>query len=152
MDAAGACAVCRHLGKQCDANCILSPYFPAERAQEFKYVHKVFGIHNLTQIVSSVEENERATAVETLIIEAKMRVHDKVHGSYGVEKSLRDQWSNAVRELNLVNHYLRLLRGAAAVPLDGETDAPPSEHAVGPSNRYVFQGVLGGASAPPTIF
>lgn len=118
-----ACAVCRHLGKQCERNCILGPYFPQERIQEFKCVHRIFGIHNLTQIVSSVEENERPTTVQTLILEAQMRVHDMVHGSYGVEKTLRAQCTNAVKELNFVKQQLRFLRGGGG---GGVGVAPPS--------------------------
>lgn len=134
---AAACAVCRHLGKQCDQNCILGPYFPPERMQEFKCVHKIFGIHNLTQIVSSVEENERATTVETLILEAQMRVHDMVHGSYGVEKRLREQWTNTLKELNLVKQQLRFARGfigQEAPPPSQEREGPRSDTA-GPSNK-----------------
>lgn len=111
MDVVPNCAVCIHLGRPCDETCILGPYFPVERIEDFQCVHKCFGISNLTKIVSSVEENERATTVETLILEAEMRLQDRMHGSVGVKKMLEAEVSKAEKELNVINQHLRFLRG-----------------------------------------
>ncbi|KAH6755773.1 hypothetical protein C2S52_010191 [Perilla frutescens var. hirtella] len=116
---AGPCAVCKHLAKDfCDATCNLGPYFPLHRTEDFQCVHKVFGIPNLTNILSSVKENERATTVETLILEARMRLRDRVHGSLQVEKKLQAEVKTVEKELEAVNRQLRFFRG------EGEPSCP----------------------------
>ncbi|KAL8227767.1 hypothetical protein R6Q57_015351 [Mikania cordata] len=63
-----ACASCRHQRKKCTQKCMLAPFFPAEKAQDFQTVHKVFGISNVTKL---------------LIWEANCRLHDPVLGALG---------------------------------------------------------------------
>ncbi|KAL8268689.1 hypothetical protein R6Q59_002487 [Mikania micrantha] len=35
-----ACSSCRHQRKKCTQKCVLAPFFPAEKAQDFQSVHK----------------------------------------------------------------------------------------------------------------
>uniref|UniRef100_J3KY58 LOB domain-containing protein n=1 Tax=Oryza brachyantha TaxID=4533 RepID=J3KY58_ORYBR len=40
---AGACAVCKHQRRKCEPNCELAAYFPANRMNDFRALHLVFG-------------------------------------------------------------------------------------------------------------
>lgn len=86
-----ACASCKHQRKKCTDKCVLSPYFPAEKSREFKAVHKVFGVSNITKIVKSLKEDDRRRAVESLIWEAFCRQKDAILGSYGEYKRVHEE-------------------------------------------------------------
>ncbi|KAL6538263.1 hypothetical protein OROGR_012251 [Orobanche gracilis] len=78
-----ACASCKHQRKKCTNKCVLAPFFPAGKAREFLAVHKVFGVSNVTKIITNLEEDERKVAVDSLIWEALCRQRDPVLGPYG---------------------------------------------------------------------
>ncbi|KAB1216529.1 LOB domain-containing protein 2 [Morella rubra] len=78
-----ACAACKHQRKKCTKECILAPYFPAERTREFQAVHKYFGVSNVTKIVKTLTKEERKKAVDSLVWEASWRQKDPVLGPYG---------------------------------------------------------------------
>ncbi|CAN4075465.1 unnamed protein product [Withania somnifera] len=88
---AGACASCKHQRKKCMDNCVLAPYFPAEKISEFKEVHKVFGVSSITKIVKNLKEDDRRKAVESLIWEAFCRQKHPVLGPYGEYKRVHEQ-------------------------------------------------------------
>lgn len=88
-----ACASCKHQRKRCDENCVLSPYFPADRAADFRAVQKVFGVSNVSKMLQAVVEEHRKRLAESLVWEATCRQRDPVLGAYGefqrVQKELR---------------------------------------------------------------
>ncbi|KAM3382747.1 LOB domain-containing protein 2 [Capsicum galapagoense] len=86
-----ACASCKHQRKKCTDRCVLAPYFPAEKTREFKAVHKVFGVSNITKIVKNLREDDRRRAVESLIWEAFCRQKDPVSGPYGEYKRVHEE-------------------------------------------------------------
>ncbi|XP_009619412.1 LOB domain-containing protein 2 [Nicotiana tomentosiformis] len=87
-----ACASCKHQRKKCTEKCVLAPYFPAEKSREFKAVHKVFGVSNITKIVKNLkEDHDRRKAVESLIWEAFCRQKDPVFGPYGEYKRIYEE-------------------------------------------------------------
>lgn len=45
------CAACRMLRRKCESDCLLAPYFPAEEAEKFAGVHKVFGASNVIKMI-----------------------------------------------------------------------------------------------------
>ncbi|MCD7462206.1 hypothetical protein HAX54_048002 [Datura stramonium] len=104
---AGACASCKHQRKKCTEKCVLAPYFPAEKSREFKAVHKVFGVSNITKLVKNLKEDERRRAVESLVWEAFCRQKDPVLGPYGEYKRVHD-------ELNLYkSQYQQILQASS---------------------------------------
>ncbi|KAF5744104.1 putative LOB [Tripterygium wilfordii] len=78
-----ACAACKHQRKKCKRECILAPYFPADKSKEFQAVHKVFGVSNLGKLMSSVKEVDRKKASESFIWEANCRLKDPALGPRG---------------------------------------------------------------------
>lgn len=89
-----ACAACKHQRKKCSSNCVLAPYFPASRNQEFQAVHKVFGVSNITKLVKNVKENDRISVVDSLVWEAFCRQRDPILGPYGEYKKASDKYKN----------------------------------------------------------
>ncbi|KAG6423698.1 hypothetical protein SASPL_114101 [Salvia splendens] len=78
-----ACASCKHQRKRCTEKCTLAPFFPVERTREFQAVHKVFGVSNVTKIITSLREEDRKVAVDSLVWEAIGRQKDPVLGPFG---------------------------------------------------------------------
>ncbi|KAL7143687.1 hypothetical protein ABFS83_08G208800 [Erythranthe nasuta] len=78
-----ACASCKHQRKKCTDKCTLAPFFPVEKSREFQAVHKVFGVSNITKIITSLKEEDRKIAVDSLVWEALCRYKDPVLGPYG---------------------------------------------------------------------
>ncbi|KAJ6383574.1 hypothetical protein OIU78_026962 [Salix suchowensis] len=75
-----ACASCKHQRKRCGEDCVLAPYFPAERMQEFQAVHKVFGVSNVIKLVKDVNKERQKETAESLVWEATCRRNDPVLG------------------------------------------------------------------------
>ncbi|OMO53695.1 hypothetical protein CCACVL1_28437 [Corchorus capsularis] len=87
-----ACAACKHQRKKCDENCILSPYFPADKSREFQAVHKVFGVSNATKIIRNANSDEdRKKVADSLIWEAFCRQKDPVLGPYGEYRKIYEE-------------------------------------------------------------
>lgn len=80
---ASACASCKHQRKKCTEKCTLAPFFPVERTREFQAVHKVFGVSNVTKIITSLREEDRKVAMDTLVWEALSRQKDPILGPFG---------------------------------------------------------------------
>ncbi|KAK6142637.1 hypothetical protein DH2020_022985 [Rehmannia glutinosa] len=86
-----ACASCKHQRKKCTEKCILAPFFPVEKAREFQAVHKVFGVSNVTKIITNLKEEDRKIAVDSLVWEAVCRQKDPVLGPYGDYRRLCEE-------------------------------------------------------------
>ncbi|KAI3465780.1 hypothetical protein Pfo_022443 [Paulownia fortunei] len=78
-----ACASCKHQRKKCTEKCILAPFFPVEKSREFQAVHKVFGVSNVTKMITNLKEEDRKIAMDSLVWEALCRQKDPVLGPYG---------------------------------------------------------------------
>ncbi|KAL8510958.1 hypothetical protein ACS0TY_017682 [Phlomoides rotata] len=78
-----ACASCKHQRKKCTESCTLAPFFPVEKGREFQAVQKVFGVSNITKIITRLNEDDRKVAVDSLVWEALCRERDPVLGPYG---------------------------------------------------------------------
>ncbi|KAA8524293.1 hypothetical protein F0562_010716 [Nyssa sinensis] len=86
-----ACASCKHQRKKCNENCVLAPFFPAEKSREFQAVHKLFGVSNVTKIVKNLKEEDRKRAIDSLAWEAICRQKDPVLGPYGEYRRVYDE-------------------------------------------------------------
>ncbi|KAL7159203.1 hypothetical protein ABFS83_01G012300 [Erythranthe nasuta] len=95
-----ACAVCKYQRRRCTPDCKLAPYFPAHKQKEFRNAHKLFGVHNIVQILKKVPENRRQTAAETIIIEADARARDPVWGCLGIIRELERRIQLSTKELH----------------------------------------------------
>ncbi|XP_075499583.1 LOB domain-containing protein 2 [Primulina tabacum] len=97
-----ACSSCKHQRKKCTDKCILAPFFPATKALEFQAVHKVFGVSNVTKIVTNLKEEDRKIAVDSLVWEALCRQKDPVLGPYA-------DYRRVCEELRLYKNQFRQL-------------------------------------------
>ncbi|WOG91772.1 hypothetical protein DCAR_0311023 [Daucus carota subsp. sativus] len=95
-----ACASCRHQRKKCTENCILAPYFPLNKNKEFQAVHKLFGVSNVTKILSGLDVRDRKRAVDSLVWEATCRQNDPILGSFG-------EFSRVYEELEWYRYQFR---------------------------------------------
>ncbi|KAJ6884817.1 LOB domain-containing protein 2-like [Populus alba x Populus x berolinensis] len=86
-----ACASCKHQRKRCAEDCVLAPYFPAERMREFQAVHKVFGVSNVIKLVKDVDKERQKETADSLVWEASCRQDDPVLGCYGKFKRIQEE-------------------------------------------------------------
>ncbi|XP_071706102.1 LOB domain-containing protein 2 [Rutidosis leptorrhynchoides] len=101
-----ACASCRHQRKKCTEKCILAPFFPAEKTQDFQAVHKVFGVSNVTKLVKDLSREDGKKAVDSLIWEANCRLKDPVLGPLGEFQRVCEELRVYKTHAN-IHHHLR---------------------------------------------
>ncbi|KAL5204627.1 hypothetical protein ABZP36_009498 [Zizania latifolia] len=97
------CASCKLLRRRCAPGCVFAPYFPAEEAQRFAMVHRVFGASNVSKMLQEVAPARRADAVSSLVYEASARVRDPVYGCVAAISSLQQQVSQLQMQLALAH-------------------------------------------------
>ncbi|KAL7604409.1 LOB domain-containing protein 2 [Lactuca sativa] len=105
-----ACASCRHQRKKCTEKCILAPFFPAEKTQDFQAVHKVFGVSNVTKLVKDLTREDGKKAVDSLIWEANCRLKDPVLGPLGEFQRVSEElrvYKTQYQQANIHHHHLR---------------------------------------------
>ena len=100
-----ACAACKHQRKRCDDNCVMAPYFPADKAEEFEAVHSVFGVKNVSKRLKSLDVQHREVAVKSFIWEARAWMQDGVGGPL-------QQHIKVTHELELLKRQLEILSSA----------------------------------------
>ncbi|BBH00941.1 LOB domain-containing protein 2 [Prunus dulcis] len=84
-----ACSACRHQRKKCDDDCVMAPYFTAEKEEAFRAVHKIFGVSNTSKLLKKLEDkNHRGRAAESFIWEACTWKQDPVNGPLGKYRQL----------------------------------------------------------------
>ncbi|KAG5149874.1 hypothetical protein JHK82_016755 [Glycine max] len=105
-----ACAACKHQRKKCSENCILGPYFPSNKNQEFHAVHKVFGVSNITKLVKNAKTEDRRKVVDSLIWEACCRQRDPIQGPYGEYTKVYNEYKKVLDELKRFKSQNQLLQ------------------------------------------
>jgi hypothetical protein len=100
-----ACAACKHQRKRCDDNCVMAPYFPADKAEEFEAVHSLFGVKNVSKKLKSLDVQHREVAVKSFIWEARAWMQDGVGGPL-------QQHIKVAHELELLKRQLEILSSA----------------------------------------
>ncbi|KAK1412131.1 hypothetical protein QVD17_33129 [Tagetes erecta] len=104
-----ACASCRHQRKKCTEKCVLAPFFPADKTQDFQAVHKVFGVSNVTKLVKDLSREDGKKAVDSLIWEANCRLKDPVLGPLGEFQRVSEElgaYKTQYQQAN-IHHHLR---------------------------------------------
>ncbi|XP_073306168.1 LOB domain-containing protein 2 [Primulina huaijiensis] len=121
-----ACSSCKHQRKKCTDKCILAPFFPSTKALEFQAVHKVFGVSNVTKIVTNLKEEDRKIAVDSLVWEALCRQKDPVLGPYA-------DYRRVCEELRLYKNQFRQL----PISTQGSLVYKPTQGLTGWNNNKV---------------
>ncbi|KAJ4838028.1 hypothetical protein Tsubulata_019502 [Turnera subulata] len=86
-----ACASCKHQRKKCGEDCVLAPFFPADKNKEFQAVHKVFGVANVTKLVRGVNQEDRKLVADSLVWEAFCRQNDPILGPLGEYRKIQEE-------------------------------------------------------------
>ncbi|KAL4320154.1 hypothetical protein GQ457_18G002200 [Hibiscus cannabinus] len=105
-----ACAVCKYQRRKCSNNCLLAPFFPANRHRDFLNTRRLFGVRNIIKLIENLSFQQRAVAVKTIVFEANVRAADPVGGCYKYSVELNKQIARYQAELNLVNQQLAVCK------------------------------------------
>ncbi|KAK4337832.1 hypothetical protein RND71_042319 [Anisodus tanguticus] len=111
-------AACKHQQKKCEANCQLAPYFPNNRAEDFHNVYRLFGVNNTITLLRSVADDQKKKTVETLILEAKIRKENPVHGCLAIERKLRAEIEAYEKELGMIQNHISFCKKMATLQME----------------------------------
>ncbi|KAI3938619.1 hypothetical protein MKW98_016124 [Papaver atlanticum] len=103
-----SCGACKYRNKKCSLQCPLATYFPPNRKEDFRNVTKVFGATNFLRLIKSADPLQYLAA-ESMIIEARARISDPVHGVAGIAETLSQQLDDLTSELANINQENRFL-------------------------------------------
>jgi Lateral organ boundaries (LOB) domain len=106
-----ACAACKYQRRKCGPQCMLAPYFPAERQQEFQNAHRLFGVSNIVKKLRKITLSERQSAIESMVIEANAHASDPSGGCYRTFLSLQTYLKSLNENLERVQSYIALCKG-----------------------------------------
>ncbi|XP_021739443.1 LOB domain-containing protein 9-like [Chenopodium quinoa] len=107
------CAVCQIQGLICDANCLLAPYFPAEKEQEATNILKVFSYDYITDILKDIHSTQHDIAIKVIAFNAEARLRDPVGGCMPTILTLRRNiafYHNQLREVHYLLSYIKFLK------------------------------------------
>ncbi|KAI9079210.1 hypothetical protein K1719_038815 [Acacia pycnantha] len=105
-----ACAACKYRRRKCTPDCILAPYFPHDHQSRFLNAHKLFGVRNITKIITKLDPPSKDEAMRSIIYQSDMRANDPVGGCYRYVKELVAQIEYHRAELDLVLQQLAVFR------------------------------------------
>ncbi|XP_047312708.1 LOB domain-containing protein 10-like [Impatiens glandulifera] len=105
------CAVCKHNGKQlCDPNCCFARHFMPSNLEDFQIVKQHFGITNFTKLVDKVADDQKDSAIESLVYEATIRRMTPIEGTLGAKAVLQDKIRKTIKELVRAKRKLESLK------------------------------------------
>ncbi|GAV85085.1 DUF260 domain-containing protein [Cephalotus follicularis] len=89
-----ACAACKHQRKRCKLGCIMAPFFPSNKPEEFQATLKTFGIGNMSKHLNELSEENRGTAAASFVWEALAWKTDPIHGPLGLYRKLEQDYKS----------------------------------------------------------
>lgn len=105
-----ACCACKHQRRRCTPECPLAAYFPPEKIKDFQNVHKLFGIHNVVNLLKKIPPHYREDAVKSLCYEAHFRAVNPVGGCCLKILELQKQILYCTSQLEAVQKHLSLYK------------------------------------------
>ncbi|CAI8608325.1 unnamed protein product [Vicia faba] len=103
---ANVCLVCRRLRRRCSDDCEIGQYFPSNRSDDFHSAVSLFGLTNLRRIMGSVEEHQRQTLANSILLEGKAWRLYPGRGLLGYELELDAQISSNLSEVETAERFL----------------------------------------------
>ncbi|KAK1416195.1 hypothetical protein QVD17_31984 [Tagetes erecta] len=86
------CGACKFLRRKCVTSCVFAPYFCDEHGPDrFAAIHKVYGVSNVSKLLSDLSACERADAVSSIVYEAQARIRDPIYGCVSLISVLQQQ-------------------------------------------------------------
>jgi hypothetical protein len=102
-----ACAACKYQRRKCTRECMLAPYFPADKPKMFGDAHRLFGVSNIQKILNEIKDKgKRDQAMTSIIVESNIRAKFPVNGCLDVIKLYEGMLLESYAELNLTNRLL----------------------------------------------
>ncbi|XP_057457354.1 LOB domain-containing protein 7-like [Lotus japonicus] len=105
---ARSCAACTHRRRKCSADCILAPYFPQDRRQQFANAHRLFGVATIIKIIQDLDPITRDDAMTAILYESDARARDPVGGCSRLIMILLSKIAQHQQELNVIRQQLAL--------------------------------------------
>ncbi|CAJ2665596.1 unnamed protein product [Trifolium pratense] len=106
-----ACAACTYQRKRCKSNCVLAPYFPADKPKELLNANRLFGISNMKNALKEIKDDgDKNNMMESIIFESDMRAKYPVHGCLGIIKMYEGMIKESLQELDDVEELLNLCK------------------------------------------
>ncbi|XP_027343425.1 LOB domain-containing protein 22-like [Abrus precatorius] len=145
-----ACAACKFQRKKCGTNCILAPYFPHDRQNQFLNAHRLFGVGRITNMLKILDPQHRDIAANTIIYQSDMRAKDPAGGCYRQIHQLQSQIEYTEAELHLILQHLAFLKASSRDIINGVSqpylESMPQDHqqhvSYNPSHEDINMGVL----------
>ncbi|QHO17105.1 LOB domain-containing protein 27-like [Arachis hypogaea] len=101
-----ACAACKFQRRRCTKDCILSPYFPSDKPTTFTNAHRLFGVCNMTRILSKIKPEQRDECMQSIIFESDMRAQFPVGGCLSIIHLYQDHLAKVNAELHNVQRWI----------------------------------------------
>lgn len=105
-----ACAACKYQRRRCSKDCVLAPFFPAEKAKEFQNAHRLFGVRNIMNILKQVPQQQKEDAMTSIVFESDMRAQYPVRGCMGIISQLHIQLQQTIDELRMVQSKVAICK------------------------------------------
>nr|GEX43979.1 LOB domain-containing protein 22-like [Tanacetum cinerariifolium] len=106
-----ACAACHSRRQKCAPDCILAPYFPHNRQQQFQNVRKLFGVNFIIKTINDhSDQEEKDDAMAGIIYEADARARDPAGGCSRILIELDQHIREAESELEFVKQLVALCK------------------------------------------
>ncbi|PPR87285.1 hypothetical protein GOBAR_AA33406 [Gossypium barbadense] len=117
------CSACKYQRRRCRADCPFAPYFPHGREQQFKNMHKLFGMNNVIKLIRTLKDpSTKDIAMRTIVVESDMRAKDPVGGCYRVIQELQHQIECKQAELDKIYYNIANCRAQNAHHLQMQKD------------------------------
>ncbi|MFQ6644360.1 hypothetical protein Gotur_017362, partial [Gossypium turneri] len=116
------CLACKYQRRRCPADCSFAPYFPHDCEQQFKNMHKLFGMANVIKLIRTLKgPSKKDIAIRTIVVESDMRAKDPVGGCYRIIQELQHQIECKEAELDKIYYTIANCRAQNAHRLQMQT-------------------------------
>ncbi|CAA0826631.1 LOB domain-containing protein 27 [Striga hermonthica] len=105
-----ACAACKYQRRRCTPECLLAPFFPADQPKMFQYVHRLFGVKNIQNLLKELSPEQKPMAMKSIKFHAAMRDKYPVYGCLVEIQQLTYQIQMAEEELQAILQQLAYYR------------------------------------------
>ncbi|XP_073277746.1 LOB domain-containing protein 7-like [Primulina huaijiensis] len=132
-----SCAACRYRRRKCTAACPLAKYFPAHKPELFHYVHRLYGVSNVTKILNTLEtQDQKDDAMKSIIFESEWRHHIPAYGCSFIILQVSSQLEAAEEELRRI----RIINAVIAANKDQSNQQVDHNPYYWPSSQQEFGG------------
>lgn len=85
--------------EKCSKECVLAPYFPTNKQENYAVVYKVFGVSRVASLINDIHLRHREIAMSTLAWEAQARLVDPVYGCNSILDCLHHELKHLENQL-----------------------------------------------------